>query len=177
MKKFIPFIAIIAILSVFLIACKSNTQQAQSLPQQDTTGLAAFQAFRAMETQATVEVPQQIVYKQKPAKRVVMRNESTNEAKVDNNETVEADKETEVATKENETVNKETETAKEEEVVKKKGISKAAKYAVIGGVGGGVIGAVINKKDPVKGAVIGAVLGGGGGYVLGRTQDKKDGRY
>lgn len=60
---------------------------------------------------------------------------------------------------------------------KKKGWSKAAKYAVIGGTGGAVLGAVINKKSPVKGAVIGAVVLGGGGYIFGRSKDKQEGRY
>ncbi len=55
----------------------------------------------------------------------------------------------------------------------KKGWSKAAKGAVIGGVGGAVAGAVIGKG---KGAIIGGVLGAGGGYVIGRSKDKKDGR-
>ena len=58
----------------------------------------------------------------------------------------------------------------------KKGWSKAAKGAVIGGVAGGAAGAVINKKNRVAGGVIGAVLGAGGGYVIGRQMDKKDGR-
>jgi len=62
-------------------------------------------------------------------------------------------------------------------VTKKKGWSKAAKYAVIGGTGGAVLGAVINKKSPVKGAVIGAVVLGGGGYIFGRSKDKQEGRY
>ncbi|MFZ1530169.1 MAG: YMGG-like glycine zipper-containing protein [Ferruginibacter sp.] len=57
---------------------------------------------------------------------------------------------------------------------KKEGISKAAKGAIIGGVGGAVAGAVIGKNG--KGAVIGAVVGAAGGYILGRKQDKKDGR-
>jgi hypothetical protein len=59
----------------------------------------------------------------------------------------------------------------------KKGWSKSAKYGVIGGAAGGVLGAVIDKKHPVQGAIIGVILGGGGGYVLGRSQDKKDGRF
>jgi hypothetical protein len=65
-------------------------------------------------------------------------------------------------------------TAKADE---KKGWSKGAKGAVIGGVVGAGAGAVINKKNPVVGAVIGGVLGAGGGYVIGRKMDKKDGRF
>ena len=60
---------------------------------------------------------------------------------------------------------------------KKKGWSKAAKGAVIGGAGGAIAGAVINKKNRAVGAVIGGVIGGGGGYILGRQMDKRDGRY
>ena len=56
---------------------------------------------------------------------------------------------------------------------RKTGWSKSAKGAVIGGVGGAVVGAVIGKG---KGAIIGGVLGAAGGYVIGRGQDRKDGR-
>ncbi len=59
----------------------------------------------------------------------------------------------------------------------KKGWSKAAKGAVIGGASGAILGAVINKRNRAAGAVIGGVIGGGGGYVLGRRMDKKDGRF
>lgn len=57
---------------------------------------------------------------------------------------------------------------------RKKGWSKAAKGATIGGVGGAVAGAVITKSG--KGAVVGGVIGAAGGYILGRSKDKKDGR-
>ena len=56
---------------------------------------------------------------------------------------------------------------------KKKGISKAAKGAIIGGVGGAVVGGVATKST--KGAVIGGVVGAAGGYIIGRNADKKDG--
>ena len=56
---------------------------------------------------------------------------------------------------------------------RKTGWSKSAKGAVIGGVGGAVVGAVVGKG---KGAIIGGVLGATGGYIIGRGQDKKDGR-
>jgi len=45
---------------------------------------------------------------------------------------------------------------------------------VIGGVVGAGAGAVINKKNPVLGAVIGGVIGAGGGYVIGGKMDKRD---
>ena len=68
-------------------------------------------------------------------------------------------------------------TTNEAKVVKKKGWSKAAKYAVIGTAAGAVTGAIINKRNPAKGAVIGGVILGGGGYIFGRSKDKQEGRY
>jgi hypothetical protein len=56
----------------------------------------------------------------------------------------------------------------------KKGVSKAAKGAIIGGVGGAIIGGVATKSG--KGAIIGGVVGAAGGYIIGRGKDKKDGR-
>ena len=56
---------------------------------------------------------------------------------------------------------------------RRKGVSKAAQGAIIGGVGGAVAGAVIGKG---KGAVIGGVVGAAGGYIIGRSRDKRDGR-
>ena len=58
----------------------------------------------------------------------------------------------------------------------KKGWSKAAKGAVIGGVTGATAGAIIVKKNRAAGAVIGGVTGAGVGYGIGRSIDKKDGR-
>lgn len=58
---------------------------------------------------------------------------------------------------------------------KKKGWSKAAKGAVIGGATGAVAGAIISKKKGT-GALVGGLLGAGAGYVIGRSKDKKDGR-
>jgi outer membrane lipoprotein SlyB len=57
----------------------------------------------------------------------------------------------------------------------KKGWSKAAKGAVIGGAGGAVVGAAVSNKRG-KGAIIGGVVGAGTGYIIGRSKDKKDGR-
>ncbi len=59
---------------------------------------------------------------------------------------------------------------------KKKGWSKAAQGAVIGGATGAVAGAIITKKNKGTGAAVGAVVGAGAGYGIGRAKDKKDGR-
>lgn len=58
----------------------------------------------------------------------------------------------------------------------KKGWSKTAKGAVIGGVTGAAAGAVINKKNRGVGAVVGGVTGAAAGAVIGKQMDKKDGR-
>ena len=73
------------------------------------------------------------------------------------------------------TKNAGTTTSNNSQPVRKRGWSKSAKGAVIGGVGGAVVGAIISKNK-VKGAVIGGVVGAAGGYIIGRHQDKKDGR-
>ena len=59
---------------------------------------------------------------------------------------------------------------------KPKGLSKAAKGSIIGGVVGAGAGAIIDKKKPVRGAVIGAATGAGVGYTIGRAGDRKSGR-
>ncbi len=51
----------------------------------------------------------------------------------------------------------------------KKGWSKTAKGAVIGGVAGAGTGAVVNKKNRAAGAGVGAAIG--------HEMDKKDGRH
>jgi hypothetical protein len=66
-------------------------------------------------------------------------------------------------------------TSTSETTQKKKGWSKAAQGAVIGGVSGAVGGAIISKKKGT-GAAIGAAVGAAGGYIIGREKDKKDGR-
>jgi septal ring factor EnvC (AmiA/AmiB activator) len=57
----------------------------------------------------------------------------------------------------------------------KKGMSSAAKGAIIGAGAGAVTGVLVDKKDG-RGAIIGGVVGAGTGYVIGRSKDKKSGR-
>ena len=59
-------------------------------------------------------------------------------------------------------------------VYRRRGWSHAAKDAVIGGVGGAVVGGVVGHS--VGGAAIGGVVGAGGGYIIGRKRDKREGR-
>lgn len=57
----------------------------------------------------------------------------------------------------------------------RKGMSSAAKGAIIGGVAGAATGVLVDKKDG-RGAIIGGVVGAGTGYTIGRSKDKKSGR-
>lgn len=59
----------------------------------------------------------------------------------------------------------------------KKGWSKTAKGAVIGGVVGAGTGAVVNKKNRGVGAVVGGAAGAGVGAIIGNEMDKKDRRH
>lgn len=60
--------------------------------------------------------------------------------------------------------------------VRKTGWSAKAKGAVIGGAGGAIAGAVINKRNRPVGALIGGVLGAGAGTGIGAILDKRNGR-
>lgn len=148
MKKLLLSISVVASLAIIMVACNTNTKSTLPvLNNNDTTGLAQFNEWKAMEAQAMVAANNKAIYaagrKSAAAKTYSMKSETTNEA----------------------------------QVAKKKGWSKSAKYGVIGAAGGGILGAVINKKNRVAGGIIGAVILGGGGYVFGRSKDKKEGRF
>jgi hypothetical protein len=190
MKKLIPFFSI----AIMAVACnpspKSPTDGAQTSVQQaqpsqpDTTGLSQYQAWKAQNELASAMqynqvqapaatpvvrtikyVPKAVVKKPAP---VIQPKPVTNESGTAST----AGSGTDVAT----TGSSNNESAGEAKAAQKKGISKAAKGAVIGGVVGAAGGAVINKNNRVLGAVIGGVVGAAGGYGIGRGMDKKDGR-
>jgi hypothetical protein len=59
----------------------------------------------------------------------------------------------------------------------KKGWSKTAKGAVIGGVVGAGTGVIVNKKHRVTGGIVGGAVGAGAGAIIGNELDKKSGRH
>lgn len=70
--------------------------------------------------------------------------------------------------------NNQAEAQTNQESKEKKGMSKKAKGAVIGGVSGAAAGRVIaGKNGGTKGAVIGGVAGAAAGGAIGRKKDKK----
>lgn len=156
MKKILSLITISAVMAV---SCNTSpkTEETKVVSAPDTTGFAQFQQWKAQNelaasnqqmTQNTSSQPTKTIVKYVPKKSTSSSGNMSSES----SNTAEASSQ-------------------------KKGWSKAAKGAVIGGVGGAAAGAVINKKNRAAGAVIGGVLGAGAGYGIGRSKDKKDGRY
>jgi uncharacterized protein YcfJ len=115
----------------------------------DTTGLAAFQAMKAQN-------------------ELGIKNDEKQQEEKSSSKTVKKATSTTSSSNNNSTSTSSTQ---------KKGWSKTAKGAVIGGVVGAGTGAVVNKKNRAAGAVIGGVIGAGTGAVIGNKMDKKDGRH
>lgn len=163
MKRSLPVVAI----AVMLTACNSTPKQAgvQTLPAatvaSDTAGLSQFQQWKAQNELAALNQYGQATTPETKVVYVPQRSTSKSSS----------------ATRRSSSGSGGSSSSTSSGTAQKKGISKAAKGAVIGGVAGGVAGAVINKKNRVAGGVIGGVLGAGVGYGIGRSKDKKDGRY
>jgi hypothetical protein len=184
MKRILPFLSI----AVVFAACGNNAktdstavtpevEQTQAL-KPDTSGLAEFQMWKLQQQIAEVETPAEPTV-QYAAAAPVKREKKTYRPAVKVSERA---PEAKTSTSENGSSNADngaisSESSNAAEAPEKKGWSKAAKGAVIGGASGAAAGAVINKKNRAIGAVIGGVIGAGGGYVIGRDMDKKDGRY
>ncbi|MBP8115977.1 MAG: hypothetical protein KAY50_11530 [Chitinophagaceae bacterium] len=147
MKKLFTIITIFSALALIMTACTQKSAGDPSLSGSDTTGFAQFQEWKAMNDKLEVEKANAIVAKK--SNKVNYNNSGTMSSSTTNQAKVE----------------------------KKKGWSKAAKYGVIGGGTGVVLGAVINKKNRVAGGAIGGAVLGGIGYLWGRSKDKKEGRY
>lgn len=135
------------------VSCKNNADTAATkpaIPAPDTVGLAQFQQWKAQNELVTTQ--SQAATATPPAQTIVKY------------------------VPEKTTVYRST-SSSSHTATAKRGWSKAAKGAVIGGVGGAAAGAIINKRNRGAGAIIGGVLGGAAGYGIGRHKDKQDGRY
>jgi hypothetical protein len=147
---------------VFVSACNTkpganDSKTDSATVSTDTTGLAAFQAMKAEnELGAKNDASKE---EEKSTTNTVKKTNSSSSSSTNSTSSNTA---------------KGTSTAQGTE---KKGWSKTAKGAVIGGVVGAGTGAVIDKKHRGAGAVIGGVIGAGTGAVIGHDMDKKDGRH
>lgn len=150
---------------VLVISCNTkpqpgdNNRTADSLRfASDTTGLAEYQAMKA-QNELGIKNPEGQQEEKSSSK--TEKNKATTSAGSDNTSAS----------------NSGSTGASSSGTAQKKGWSKTAKGAVIGGVVGAGTGAVVNKKNRAAGAVIGGVLGAGAGAVIGNEMDKKDGRH
>jgi hypothetical protein len=160
MKNLLSTLAISASLAVTMAACNTTPQTTVKATTSDTTGLAEFQAFK----QAQLVQAQAAAYYASMQPKIVTKYVPVRSSSTKRYSSSAASRPVAM-------------TSESSNAAKKKGWSKAAKGAVIGGVVGAGAGAVINKKNRAAGAVIGGVLGAGAGYGIGRGMDKKDGRY
>ena len=157
MKRTLPILSIAVLIAGLLItitSCQSKKDQdSLVLSAVDTTGLAQFQLWKAMNEDKTANMNYIQGYKD------AMATKTTTKTVVYRNPAATAPRRAVAQT------------------TKKKGWSKAAKGTAIGATTGAIAGALINKKNRLVGGIIGGLIGGGGGYVIGHGMDKKDGRY
>src|SRR5689334_18082544 len=133
------------ILSVFtvaaFVACNSNPKAGDTttVPAQDTVGMAAYQQWKAQNELANTQQNTAVAAPVTHSSATTKRSTSTKRTSSGSSNSGSMSSSS-------------SNTAKASE---KKGWSKTAKGAVIGGVAGAAGGAVINKKNRGAGAVIG----------------------
>lgn len=204
MKRLIPissFLFLLAACNTKPAETEIKTVQSATVAPVDTAGLAQFQQWKAQNELSSAAVPVQPQQAEAPAEpqvktvtvireRVVERQAPVRRQSAPRREQVSKPQPqvsnpepTPTPSQNNGDVAKgpegngngtSTEPGTPQETAKQGGWSKGAKGAVIGGAGGAVIGAVLNKKNRAAGAVIGGVLGGAVGYGIGKAKDKKE---
>ena len=154
MKRILYVVVSLAVLfMIFFASCKNETKVAGVTNSTDTTGMAQ----RIIDSIAA----------ESQMSKDAAESEAAPQTKNTSSSTAAPRKE------EAQSVNTES----QDEAKEKKGLSKTAKGAIIGGVVGAGTGAVVNKKNRAAGAVVGGVVGAGAGAVIGNELDKKDGRH
>lgn len=165
MKKLLPILSILFISAILISACNNKApvdpNAGKVLTYVDTAGLADFQKWK---TQNELKDPM-VYYNQ--------GNEvSTSHSAKKTTKTPSAVQRN--AGNDGGSLNSVSQYPAKTTV--KKGWSRKAKGATIGGGGGAILGAVINKNNRLVGGAIGGALGAGIGYVIGNELDKKHGR-
>jgi hypothetical protein len=159
MKRIVPILSLVAVIALVMTACgRKGTEDTKAVSYEVTFGLAHFQHCKYKNERLDPnQYYLQAVQKTTPApvRRTTPKKTSTNYVSGSMN----------------------TVTENQAKTTEKKGWSKAAKGAAIGGGAGAIAGAVLVKKNRVAGGALGAIIGGGIGYVIGHAKDKKDGRY
>ncbi len=160
MKKILPALLIAAIATILFAACNSKSQpdtnnNGKVLTYVDTTGLADFQKWKAVNERVDPSMYKQDTYSEPAAKASPAPVRKTASYR---------------------TIRKASTDQYPAKAAQKKGWSRKAKGSVIGGASGAILGAVINKNNRVKGGIVGGLLGAGLGYVIGNEMDRKHGR-
>lgn len=165
MKKLLPILSILSISAILLAACNSkpstDANSGKVLTYIDTAGLADFQKWKTLnelKDPAAYYNQGTEVSTNQPVRKTTRSYRSTQ--KTSNNGGGSLNSVSQYPAK----------------TTAKKGWSRKAKGAVIGGGGGAILGAVINKNNRLVGGAIGGALGAGIGYVIGNELDKKHGR-
>ena len=153
--------------SVVIIAASCNTQPKADSPKEmtDTTGLGAYNAWKINEGGLTEETNQD-----QTSSSAAKKSTGSSTSSASNSDKSGSDADAGTGSSAGSGTSSSTGT-------EKKGWSKTAKGAVIGGVVGAGTGAVVNKKNRAAGAIIGGAVGAGAGAVIGNEMDKKDGRH
>jgi len=160
MKKMLPILALLFVGTILFSACNSKPSAddaAKVLTYTDTVGLADFQKWKVQNELKDPSVYYQVgsvASTREPIKSHSSVQRTSNASSRSLNSVSQYPAKTTV----------------------KKGWSRKAKGAVIGGGGGAILGAVINKNNRLVGGAIGGALGAGIGYVIGNELDKKHGR-
>lgn len=167
MKNLLPLLSILIIAATVMVACNSKPQAdantGKVMTYTDTLGLADFQKWKTLN-----ELKDPSVY-------YAQGNEAAyHPVKAATRSSVPARKSTKTySSSKSGSMNS---VAQYPAKSMKKGWSRRAKGAVIGGGGGAILGAVINKNNRLVGGAIGGAVGAGLGYVIGNELDKKHGR-
>jgi YmgG-like glycine-zipper protein len=169
MKKLLPISIIVVIAAVVMIACNRQPQAGANgrvLTYTDTLGLADFQKWKTQNelkdptvyynqgTEIASNQPTRTIVKYVPVKSSTTHRSTSRSSGSGSMNSV----------------------SQYPAKTLKKGWSRKAKGAVIGGGSGAILGAVINKNNRLVGGALGGALGAGIGYVIGNELDRKHGR-
>jgi YMGG-like Gly-zipper len=165
MKNLLPLLSILIIAAIVMAACNGKPQadaNGKVLTYADTAGLAEFQKWKTLNELRDPAVyytqGNEVAYQ--PAKKSTRTSNPVRRTYSSSSKTGSLNSVAQYPAK----------------TTTKKGWSRRAKGAVIGGGGGAILGAVINKNNRLVGGAIGGAVGAGLGYVIGNELDKKHGR-
>ena len=167
--KFSYLVLSVAIMASSCESSNTKTAEATPIPKSDTS----FVVGPELPVQDSQAVVKETSESEKPTATIKKKANKATTTSSENSSSTKSTNESNTSNTDGQ-ANSNTQPATETE---KKGWSKTAKGAVIGGVVGAGTGAIINKKNRGAGAVIGGVIGAGAGAVIGNEMDKKDGRH